>query len=49
MNCSDPIVLVLELKSGHLVAAVTIKLGLKLEVQINGSFSLVEVESVSLL
>jgi len=41
--------LVLELKSGHLVAAVTFLVGLKLEVQINGSFGLVEVESVSFL
>jgi len=49
MNCSDPIILVLELKFGHLVAAVSFIVGLKFEVQINSSFGLVEIESVSFL
>jgi len=49
VNCSNLVILVLELESGHLVAAVAFVVGLELEVEINGSLGLVEVESVSLL
>lgn len=49
MNSCYLIILVLELKSGFLGAAVTIRVALKLEVQINSNFGLVEVKSFSFL